>query len=134
MHGTTHFVLISTDKAVRPTSIMGATKRLAEVIVREAAARSKRHFVVVRFGNVLGSRGSVVQTFMAQIERGGPVTVTHPEMRRFLITIPEVVQPVRKCSSLTKTSGARSAQGSYPFWRQTRSWRPPRGSTNPSKW
>ena len=98
----THLVLISTDKAVRPTSIMGATKGLAEVIVRLAAARASRHFVSVRFGNVLGSRGSVVPTFMAQIERGGPVTVTHPEMKRYFMTIPEAVQLVLQAGALGK--------------------------------
>jgi len=98
--GASHFVLISTDKAVRPTSIMGATKRLAEVIVRRAAARTGKHYVAVRFGNVLGSRGSVVPTFLAQIKRGGPVTVTHPEMRRFFMTIPEAVQLVLQAGAL----------------------------------
>jgi FlaA1/EpsC-like NDP-sugar epimerase len=98
--GVTHFVLISTDKAVRPTSVMGASKRAAEVLVRLAAAREKGNFVSVRFGNVLGSRGSVVPTFMAQIARGGPITVTHPEMRRFFMTIPEAVQLVLQAGAL----------------------------------
>ena len=85
------FVLISTDKAIRPTSIYGATKRLAELIVLDAAHRTGQVFSVVRFGNVLGSRGSVIPIFKRQIEIGGPVTITHPDMERYFMTIPEAV-------------------------------------------
>ncbi|MBN1145958.1 MAG: polysaccharide biosynthesis protein [Anaerolineales bacterium] len=91
-------VMISTDKAIRPSSVYGATKRLAELIVLDAAHRTGQFFSVVRFGNVLGSRGSVIPLFKRQIARGGPVTVTHPEMQRYFMTIPEAVHLVLQAS------------------------------------
>lgn len=95
-------VMISTDKAIRPISVMGATKRMAEMVVLEAAQRSGCAFSVVRFGNVLGSRGSVVPLFKSQIAKGGPITITHPEMMRYFMTIPEAVHLVLQAAAMGK--------------------------------
>jgi FlaA1/EpsC-like NDP-sugar epimerase len=115
-HGVKRFVLITTDKAVDPVSVYGASKQLCERLVLEAAASSEVNFMVVRFGNVLGSRGSILPLFQRQIEKGGPVTVTHRDMRRWFMTIPEACSLVLKAGGVGENGNLYLLDMGEPVW------------------